>query len=195
LDKKQEIRQAAFELFGKRGYHLSMSELAGAVGIKTPSLYSHFTGKDEILELVIREEIERYFGRLCARMDDAANMSCKDSMESLYLFVIEYFGEPSRLRFWRMIPLISNDSLRDKCSRLIAKQDAIYNERMRACFLKGVQNKELKSEISDGALDLYLVMIQGVLDGMLLYPKAAGDNNLAIAVFRAYWEGVRAMPE
>jgi AcrR family transcriptional regulator len=195
LDKKQEIKQAAFELFGKRGYHLSMSELAGAVGIKTPSLYSHFSGKDQILELVIQEEIERYFGRLCAGMDDAANMNCKDSMESLFLFVMEYFSELSRLRFWRMIPLISNEPLRDKCSRLIAQQDAIYNERMRGCFLKGIQNKELRSGIGDGALYLYLVMIQGVLDGMLLHPKAAGDKSRAIAVFRTYWEGVRAMPE
>ena len=61
MDKKQEIIEAAFELFCEKGYHLTLSEIAHAVGIKTPSLYSHFNNKDEILELMIHEEIYRYY--------------------------------------------------------------------------------------------------------------------------------------
>ena len=46
MDKKQEILMAAFDIFCEKGYHLSVAELAGAVKIKTPSLYSHFASKD-----------------------------------------------------------------------------------------------------------------------------------------------------
>lgn len=195
MDKKREIIEAAFELFCEKGYHLSMSELAAAVGIKTPSLYSHFSGKDQILELMIQEEIQRYFGCLDARMHNAESMNCKEAMKSLFVFVMEYFGDLKRLRFWRTIPLISNEQLRMKCSRLIAQKDGIYNERMRQCFLNGIKNRELRSGISESSLFLYLTMIQGVLDGMLLYPKGPVDNTLAAKVFDAYWESVRATPE
>ena len=61
IDKKQEILDAAFEIFSEKGYHLSLSELAGAEKIKTPSLYSHFASKDEIIELVVRDEIQIYY--------------------------------------------------------------------------------------------------------------------------------------
>lgn len=61
MDKKQEILMAAFDIFCKKGYWLTVAELAGAVKIKTPSLYSHFASKDEIIELVVRDEIERYY--------------------------------------------------------------------------------------------------------------------------------------
>ena len=194
LDKKQEIIDAAFDLFCEKGDHLSMSELAVAVGIKTPSLYSHFTGKSQILERMIREEICRYFDELGNLMNGTKSMLCQDVMKSLYAFVMDYFGEYKRLRFWRMIPLISNEPLRATCSRLIAQKDGLYNERMRQCFMKGVENGELKPETTEGALSLYFAMIQGVLDGMLLYPKGAGSSALAEQVLDAYWNGVRADP-
>lgn len=195
MNKKQEILAAAFDLFCERGYQLSMSELAGAVGIKTPSLYSHFSGKDEIVEQMIREEVFRYFERLDEKMRGAEHMRCADAMKSLFFFAIQYFSEYKRLRFWRTIPLISNEPLREKCALLIAENDRVYNERMRQCFLKGVKNGELRPEASEGALYLYLAMIQGVLDGMLLFPKNGGEHTLAASVFDAYWSGVRMPPE
>ena len=195
MNKKQEIIAAAFDLFCEKGYQLSMSELAGAVGIKTPSLYSHFSGKDEIVELMIHEEVRRYFYQLDEKMRHAERMRCADSMRSLYFFAMEYFSEYKRLRFWRTIPLISNEPLRDKCALLIAENDRMYNERMRQCFRKGVEKGELRPDASDGALDLYLAMIQGVLDGMLLFPKNGSENAFAASVFDAYWAGVRMPPE
>lgn len=195
MDKKQQIIQAAFELFCEKGYHLSMAELANSVGIKTPSLYSHFSGKNQILELMINEEINRYFDCLNFKLISAERMSCKEAMKSLFLFVMEYFEDFSRLRFWRTIPLISNEQLRVKCGRLIAEKDEVSNERMRQCFMKGINDGELRPEISESALRLYLVMIHGILDGMLLYPKAAVENTIAVKVFEAYWEGVRSTQE
>lgn len=195
MNKKQEIIAAAFDLFCEKGYQLSMSELAGAVGIKTPSLYSHFSGKDEIVEQTIREEVCRYFERLNETIRGAEQMRCADAMKSLFFFAMEYFSEYKRLRFWRTIPLISNEPLRDKCALLIAENDRMYNERMRQCFRKGVEKGELRPDASDGALYLYLAMIQGVLDGMLLFPKNGGERAFAASVFDAYWAGVRMPPE
>jgi len=195
LDKKQQIIHPAYQLFCLKGYHLSMAELANAVGIKTPSLYSHFSGKDEILELMIQKEILHYFDRLDTKLLSAQNMNCKDAMQSLFFFVIEYFSDLKRLRFWRTIPLISNEQLRVKCSRVIAEKDIKSSEHMRQCFMNGIKRGELRPGISESALRLYLVMTQGVLDGMLLYPKENGNNTLATQVFDEYWEGVRATHE
>ncbi len=64
MGKKQEIINAAYSLFCEKGYLLSVSELASTVGIKTASLYSHYNSKDQIIELMVREEIEHYFGCL-----------------------------------------------------------------------------------------------------------------------------------
>jgi AcrR family transcriptional regulator len=190
MSKKQEIIDAAYTLFCEKGYHLSVSELADAVGIKTPSLYSHFGSKDQIIELMIRGEIDRYFACLEQQMILTEKQKCHDALKSLYSFVIDYFSDYMRLRFWRSIPLIPNEYLKTTCSRWIAEKDSLYTQQMNQCFAAGIEEGEIKPEVSDSALYLYLCMIQGVMDGMLLYPKGAGENTFAMKVFEAYWCGI-----
>lgn len=190
MDKKQEIIEAAFELFCEKGYHLTLSEIAHAVGIKTPSLYSHFNNKDEILELMIHEEIYRYYRLLDDKIIEIEPMNIKDAMKNLFVFFMDYFSEYKRLRFWRTIPLIPNDQLRNTSSRLIKEKDSQYKQKLLAYFMKGVYDGELKPDVTASTLHLYLCMIQGVLDAMLLYPNDYQDNIFAEEVFEAYWEGI-----
>jgi len=191
LGKKQEIINAAYNLFCDKGYHLSVSELAKAVEIKTPSLYSHFETKDQIIELMIREEIEHYFCHLEEKILQIEHLRCSEAMKSLYFFVVEYFSDYKRLRFWRSIPLIPNEHLKTVCSQLIAEKDSVYTQKMKLCFTQGIESGEIKAGTTESALYLYLCMIQGVMDGMLLYPKGPGENVFAIKVFDAYWEGIK----
>lgn len=192
MDKKQEIIEAAFELFCEKGYHLSLSEIANAVGIKTPSLYSHFKSKDEILDQMIHEEIYRYYQVLEDKIKEIKLMKSKDAMKNLFAFFIDYFSEYKRLRFWRTIPLIPNEQLRNTSSRLIKEKDNEYKQQLLAYFMKGVSDGDLKPDATERTLHLYLCMIQGVLDAMLLYPNDYKDNIFALDVFEAYWEGIRA---
>ena len=129
MDKKQEILMAAFNIFCEKGYCLTVAELAGAVKIKTPSLYSHFASKDEIIELVVRDEIERYYAYLHEWMFKIGALSCKEAMKNLYNLVIEYFSKDKRLRFWRAIPFIPNQQLNTLFAQLISEKDAIFKQR------------------------------------------------------------------
>ena len=57
----QKILDAALGLFAKKGYDaVSVDEIAKAVGIKAPSIYNHFGSKQEILDALVREVLERY---------------------------------------------------------------------------------------------------------------------------------------
>ncbi|NLC44219.1 MAG: TetR/AcrR family transcriptional regulator, partial [Clostridiales bacterium] len=133
MDKKHEILKAAFDIFCEKGYHLSVSELAGAVSIKTPSLYSHFASKDEIIELVIRDEIQRYYSCLTAKMLEVSSLSCKEAMKSLYGYVIDYFSKDKRLRFWRAVPFIQNQQLKSISTQLIVDNDRNFKQQMEQC--------------------------------------------------------------
>lgn len=54
-DTKQEILDAALELFSTQGYEAtSVSQIADAVGIRKASLYSHFASKQEILDRLLQ---------------------------------------------------------------------------------------------------------------------------------------------
>lgn len=58
---KQEILDAALELFSVQGYEAtSISQLAEAVGIRKASLYSHFENKQAILDALMQTILEQY---------------------------------------------------------------------------------------------------------------------------------------
>ena len=58
---KQEILEASLELFSVQGFEAtSISQIAGAVGIRKASLYSHFGSKQAILDTLVKQVLQQY---------------------------------------------------------------------------------------------------------------------------------------
>lgn len=58
---KQQILEAALELFSVQGFEAtSISQIAGAVGIRKASLYSHYENKQAILDALVAQVMEQY---------------------------------------------------------------------------------------------------------------------------------------
>ena len=60
-DTKQRILDKALELFSAQGDDaVSMGQIAAAVGIKAPSLYNHFPGKQAIFDALVASTAAQY---------------------------------------------------------------------------------------------------------------------------------------
>lgn len=67
LDTSKAIKEAAADLFQRRGYEAtSLRELAAAVGIQAGSLYNHIRGKDELLSMMMIEVMDDLLDALAA---------------------------------------------------------------------------------------------------------------------------------
>lgn len=56
MTTREKILKEALNLFSKKGYSdVYVGEIAEAVGVKAPSLYKHFSGKQEIFDSCVRE--------------------------------------------------------------------------------------------------------------------------------------------
>lgn len=75
-DTKRKILDKALELFSSQGYDaVSVGEIAQAVGIKAPSLYHHFPGKQAIFAAIVEAtaaQYERDTGRIDIHVQDAS---------------------------------------------------------------------------------------------------------------------------
>ena len=61
MSTKEKILETALTLFAENGYNgTSMEQIAQDVGIKAPSLYKHFKGKEDILNTFIDTAENRY---------------------------------------------------------------------------------------------------------------------------------------
>lgn len=60
-DTRQRILDKALELFAAKGYDaVGVAEIAKAVGIKAPSLYNHFPGKQAIFDAIVASTTAHY---------------------------------------------------------------------------------------------------------------------------------------
>lgn len=187
-NKKEEILNAVKELFSQKGYMLSMSDIASSVTIKVPSLYSHFSGIDEIIFTVVEKEINNYYDSLINFFEKTKGKESKDILESHYLHVFEYFDTKDKIKFWHNIYLIQNEELRMQCKDLIITRNEVNIKNIRNIFATGM----LKGEIKESDLEpelLYLSMIQGVLEGILVY----GDVSRLYTkkIWESFWAGVK----
>ena len=58
---KQEILEASLDLFSVQGFEAtSISQIAGAGGIRKASLYSHFESKQAILDALVKDVLDQY---------------------------------------------------------------------------------------------------------------------------------------
>ena len=61
MTTKEKILDAALTLFAENGYDgTSVEQIASEVGIKAPSLYKHFKGKEDVLNALIDSAEARY---------------------------------------------------------------------------------------------------------------------------------------
>ena len=61
IKTKDRILLAALDLFSQKGYdHTSIDLIAEAVGIKGPSIYAHYKGKEDILDSLIAMMEQKY---------------------------------------------------------------------------------------------------------------------------------------
>lgn len=58
---KQEILNAALDLFSEQGYEAtSISQIAAAAGIRKSTMYSHYVSKQDILDALTSQVLEQY---------------------------------------------------------------------------------------------------------------------------------------
>ena len=61
MNTKQKILLESLRLFSQRGYDaVGVEQIAAAVGIKAPSLYKHYSSKQDIFDAIFEETARRY---------------------------------------------------------------------------------------------------------------------------------------
>ena len=151
MSTKEKILETALTLFAQNGYNgTSMEQIAQDVGIKAPSLYKHFKGKEDILNSLIdisEAHYEENFG------SDRNIGEIPDSIENFIHETLE------KVRFTITDPLIRK-------MRIFLVQEQFRNERLAEITTR---------HQIEGVQKMYQTIIEGMMQKGLL---AKGNSSL-----------------
>ncbi|NPV93199.1 MAG: TetR/AcrR family transcriptional regulator [Firmicutes bacterium] len=192
VSTKDRIREAAFSRFANQGYEATtMNDIAAGVGIKKPSLYEHYHGKDEIF-LAVYQELEKDYRGYMDRVIDEARAMDETERKLYHIFerYIVYFAENIEVSaFWNRILYLPNHPLKERVLPGMTEMELGFQARIKQIIQEGMDRGVLRREPPEELLDAYYCIREGLLIAMLV--KGRLVHQEIGQVWRNFWLGLK----
>ncbi len=171
LPRGQEVLEAALELFAERGYRgTTVRDIARAVGIRAPGLYSHIESKHDLLRSIMTTTMERLLA------DHQAAISTTDDVAEALRRATE-----AHVRYhcrYRREALVGNRELASldwpTRAAILALRDQ-YELGFRALIARG--NAEGRFDVASPRLASYSILEMGM--GVAVWYREDGEYSEA----------------
>ena len=111
----ERIREAALARFAGQGYDAaSLAEIAADVGIKPPSIYAHFPGKEALFWQLVEQAADRELALV--RESLRRPLGVGEAMRGYLYGTVERFTADQHLRFWLRCIYLPPPGLQGKIS-------------------------------------------------------------------------------
>ncbi|NLB89244.1 MAG: TetR/AcrR family transcriptional regulator [Syntrophomonadaceae bacterium] len=185
------LKEAAFSLFAAHGYEsTTMSQIANAVGIKKPTLYSYYESKEELFLSVFNEVAEEYRQHIGQILEEALQMeSTKDQLYHVFRGYITYFAQnPELSAFWNRILIFPPASLKEELFIQISNLESGLYERVAEIIQAGMDWGDLRHNVVLDTLFSFYCLREGLLLAVLLNPDL--EPRKIEVVWENIWYGI-----
>ena len=165
--RKKEIIMATLELAANKGLgNVSMNMIADKVGIKKPSLYNHFSSKEELVEVMykfLREEAKKTAN--IGTIDYTTFFAGKNALEILRVMVGGYFNmnrQEHMMNFYKVI--YSERSLNPVAAKIVVEETDKMILATKQLFYAMEVHKLLHFKNPDMTAVSFAMTIHGLMD-------------------------------
>lgn len=143
MSTKERILDAALTLFAENGYDgTSVEQIAAIVGIKAPSLYKHYKGKEDILNALIDSAEVRYEEMFGSEKNIGQIPESREEFIKVTMGRISFTMKDSIIRKTRML-LVQEQFRNERISEVTTMHQLDGIQGMFAKIIKGMMDKGL----------------------------------------------------
>lgn len=183
MSRKQEIMEVALKVFQNGIKNASLKDVADACNIKTPSMYSHFKSKEELIQLLYVDS----FGAYAQALKDAmVHDNAKDNLHDMIKCIYNMHDEDAiRFNF-----LIFNQF------EFLSQIDANGENNLVDIIHKFVDFWQGKNEIRSGDTSVITMAIIGMVQQQAIghyYGRVKSEklSQAAELVFEMCWNAIK----
>lgn len=189
--KADLILQTAVSHFAKEGYEgASLSKIAEEVGIKKPSIYAHYKGKDDLFLSALQYSLRTQKAHLAVYFNGMKN----EPMESILYGYFEWFAKESqdseRMKFILRVAYFPPLKLEQEVSGLFNPFfDSMHRHLTRLLRESQRQETILHSDDFSNAALAYLTVAEGTMTE-LVYSGVDRYEKRLQAIWPIFWRGL-----
>lgn len=154
---KQLIKETALTLFAEKGYDgTALSEIAKAVGIKTPSLYAHFSSKEALFLEVYQDSIQTELREL-SKVAEREELEGEEKLRSLFFVATDFSSSPDEKKFFQRAVFYPPKSLFEE----LKEETRTYEQ-----LTDNILRKTLEQIVPESVLIRWMHVFYALLDGL-----------------------------
>lgn len=160
-----------------------MKNISDGVGISKASLYSHFSGKEDILFAVYEDLVEDYIQLHNRLFDEAKNMLVFDQLEHLFKgYILHYYLHREVQAFWEQVTFLTPPEIREKILSNLAEIDQHIHDKIVGIFKQAMDQQLIRKDHPTKMVVSFRSMRDGLLKWMLIIPKNKGGPRFVLLV-------------
>lgn len=169
MDKREEILLATLELASQKGLgSVSLGQIADRVGIKKPSLYNHFSSKDEIIKELYVYLRRKAKSQLPPSPEGISELVKDRSAYEVLMMSVKNYGvmnsDETMMKFYRVI--YSQRSLDPTAAQIVAEETKKMIAATKALFYALSAHKKIECDDIDSAAFSFAMSVHSILDYM-----------------------------
>lgn len=184
----EKIKQAALTMFTESGYEgAALSEIAKAVGIKTPSIYAHYKSKEQLFVQLIQEVIAEELKQYVELLREMEQEPIKQQVYRLFAFFTDLNHITTGQAFLKRTILVPPRHLRDQLRQDFMRHENELSEGIAAVLHKGAAEGLFNPEEEERLIAVFYVCVDGLLVENQLYEEELFEKRKQM-VWQSLWQ-------
>ncbi|PZF90867.1 TetR/AcrR family transcriptional regulator [Listeria ivanovii] len=154
---KKLVKKAALSLFAEKGYDgTALSEIAKVVGIKTPSLYAHFSSKEALFLEVYQDSIQAELREL-QQVSQKESLAGEEKLRMIFFVATDFSSNPDEKKFFQRAVFYPPKSLFQELKEATRTYEQLTN---------GILRETLELIVTEAVLVRWMHVFYALLDGL-----------------------------
>ncbi|MFC4076628.1 TetR/AcrR family transcriptional regulator [Salinithrix halophila] len=189
-----QIKKAARKLFSQHGYkEITVSRIAEEVGIKAPSIYSHYKNKEDLFLQVFEETILEHVHHVKETIKKTENMDVERQLfHMLYEASLYYTHDEDKIQFLKYTMIFPPQKLKAEIKRSFYEAEKMFSDMLRRLFAEGMKQKKIRELPMEHLLSSFYCLLDGLFTQLLYNNNRTTFEAKLQHLWSIYWTGIRS---
>lgn len=189
--RKEEIKQAALELFASNGFEgTSLADIAGVVGLKKQSIYSHFKDKDDLFLSIMKDAKSTEIDYYRAHLQDS-DLSRPDLVLASLLFGVKnLYDTDAAFQFWLRYGFYPPKHLYDIVQAEISDNVSQMEQDFTELFSRWMEQKLIPEQDVETMKEAYMGILDAVIVEIVYVNEPQRTQKKITALWQIFWRGI-----
>lgn len=189
--RKEEIKQAALELFASNGFEgTSLEDIAGVVGLKKQSIYSHFKDKDDLFLSIMKDAKSTEIDYYRAHLQDS-DLSRPDLVLASLLFGVKnLYDTDAAFQFWLRYGFYPPKHLYDIVQAEISDNVSQMEQDFTELFSSWMEQKLIPEQDVETMKEAYMGILDAVIVEIVYVNEPQRTQKKITALWQIFWRGI-----